>query len=91
MSGPTYRRIIDGLPHRERNVLGYIAINLDGGHPEATLRKLAALGLIVGTPVLLPGHPTVTITRWDTPIAVHMAWCAWCADSPDSDDDEAAL
>lgn len=79
---------IQKLRKRQREVLGQIAINNDGGHHPKTLKALQSKGLIVAEQQEVRGPfrgTTMTITRWYVPIAVHMVWCTWCSEQESSD------
>lgn len=67
------------LTPRQRDVLGLIAINEDGGHHPAVLAALATRGLIVPYREVLPGQPPVEVVRWTVPIHIHIQWCEWCS------------
>jgi hypothetical protein len=80
---------IDALNDQQRHTLGCIAMNEDGGHPQATLLALIRRGLIVRVDVK---DGNCTIHHYETPIPVHIAWCEWCSkhfqednESPDSE------
>lgn len=73
------------LPKKQRDVLGHICINQDGGHHQATLAALEKRGLIASYDEERGGHPPMTVKRWGVPIDVHMAWCEWCSEQPDED------
>jgi hypothetical protein len=76
---------MDALSLRQREVLGEIAIGQDGGHNKRILQVLAEKGLIVGYQQALPGHPPVTVTRWEVPLDVHIQWCEWCTQRVDEE------
>lgn len=77
------------LPERQRDVLGMIAINQDGGHHPATLRALEKCGLIESYTETQSDHIGVFhITRYRVPFPVHMAWCAWCSTQVDEEETE---
>ncbi len=81
----------DALSPLQREVLSLIAIGNDRGHPAATLLALERRGLIqahterYGTG--LSEGPPVTVTRWEVPLPVHIAWCQWCTDQEIPDDE----
>ena len=74
-------REIEGLTSKQREVLGFVAINEDEGQPQRTLDGLHKLGLIEPEKVPMPGWPGATMTQWYTPAAVHKAWCYWCSEN----------
>ena len=82
---------IRSLSPRQRDVLGAIAINFDGGHHPRTLAVLEAKGLIVGEVGTLPPRPgdpawtAVRVRRYYVPLPIHVVWCAWCAEQPDAE------
>ena len=81
-----------GLSKRALEVFEQIAIGNDLGHHPRTLASLVARGLIETRPEEMPGPfpgTTMTVDRYDVPLAVHAAWCSWCAENVSAD--EAAL
>lgn len=76
VAGKTWIEIIKKLPKRQQDVLGHIAINEDGGHPQQTLKVLLAKGLIVEQEEKQPG---LVIKHYAVPVWVHIAWCEWCS------------
>lgn len=72
------------LTEKQREVLGAIAINEDGGHAESTLLSLEKRGLIVWEMVPMGGHPPMNIRRWYMPLPVHIEWCEWCSQQVDT-------
>jgi hypothetical protein len=81
-------RDIAALTERQRDVLGFIAINEDAGHHPATLRALVRKGLIEEREQRLPGPGLpVYVKRYMTPTAAHVAWCAWCSEQEEAGDD----
>jgi hypothetical protein len=81
--------VIDALTARQLDVLGCIAMNADGGHPQRTLDALVRKGLIEGYPEVLPGRFPVTITRYFVPIHVHIAYCTWASAHINDEDEDA--
>ena len=73
------KRAIQRLTPHQQEVLGWIAMNEDGGHHPKTLQVLERLGLIVAEPQVLGGRLPVRVTRYSTPIFVHLAYCAWAS------------
>lgn len=71
--------LISGLTKRQRDVLGQIAMSCDSGHHPRVLAALLRQGLIEEGEEVLPGRLPVTVKRYRTPIAVHIAWCEWCS------------
>lgn len=69
----------DALTEKQREVLGEIAVNQDGGHHRRTLESLQRKGFIVSVDEVLGGRFPVHIKRWYTPVHVHIAWCEWCS------------
>jgi hypothetical protein len=77
-NGATYN--FDRLTPRQEQVLGQIAIGIDGGHHPRTLEALERRGLIEGRDEVIPLlRGRLTIRRYVMPIAAHIAWCEWCA------------
>ena len=74
--------LFDRLPPRQRDVLGFIAINWDKGHRPATIKALLRKGLIeeAGEEELRfkDGLPPMRIMHYAVPLDVHIAWCEWC-------------
>lgn len=72
------------LTPKQRDALGKIAINQDGGINPSTIDVLMRRKLIyayeeeVGGPL---AGSTMTITRYLCPMPVHVAWCEWCTKS----------
>lgn len=84
-----YKALIDTLNEHQRNVLGLIAINQDGGHHPATLTVLENLGLIeqYNDEFLLSRFGIMKIKRYLVPLPVHIAWCSWCKENcPEGED-----
>lgn len=77
----------DKLTEKQREVLGAIAINQDGGHNRNTLRSLVKLELIeeVAEPEIHNGMRFVII-RYTMPLPVHIRWCEWCSKNVDISD-----
>jgi hypothetical protein len=81
---------IQTLTPRQQHVLGCIAMNEDGGHHPRTLRVLLDTGLIEASTETLGGRWPVRVTRYHTPLFVHLAYCAWASahdveeDAPDA-------
>lgn len=72
----------DRLTKRQQEVLGMVAISQDGGHGKRTLESLERHGLIERRQERSSygrSGAVLAITRWDMPIAVHIAWCDWCS------------
>lgn len=82
---PITPKNIAALTKRQRDVLGFICINQDGGHHSATLAALERWGLIVSYDEDRGGYPPMTVKRYSAPIDVHMAWCEWCSEQQDED------
>jgi hypothetical protein len=85
---------IDKLSPREQEVLGWVYVGEDGGHPQNTLDSLVHKGWIESFTGTLPGKKSgspierlpITVKRYTFPsIAHHMAWCEWCARQPGDD------
>lgn len=85
--GVDYRSLIEGLTEKQREVLGMIAMNQDGGHHPRTMEALMKRGLIEQYDEILGGRFPVRIKRYALPIYVHIAWCEWCSVNV-SDEDE---
>lgn len=77
-SADAYNTILT-LTKRQQEVLGAIAMNEDGGHHPKTLKVPLEKGLIEATTEILPGRLPVHITRYHTPIHVHIAYCDWAS------------
>ncbi|GAF67766.1 unnamed protein product [marine sediment metagenome] len=52
-------------------VFEQVAIGNDTGHNPKVLAQLEKIGLITSSPVILSGHPPVTIKRYEVPINIH--------------------
>ena len=72
--------LITALKPRQRDVLGCIAMNDDGGHHPRTLQVLEAKELIESYSDILPGRFSVKVTRYRVPIHVHLAYCQWASE-----------
>ncbi|MHC4510751.1 MAG: hypothetical protein ACYTAO_17650 [Planctomycetota bacterium] len=80
---------IDALSESQRDVLGQIAMNQDGGHNPRTLKSLLKRGLIeVALAWDRRFWPAVQIRRYSVPVHVHVAWCAWCTENCPMGSDE---
>lgn len=66
------------LSKQETDVLGQIAINVDGGHNRQVIASLLSKGYIEEYEETLPGWPPVKVKRYSVPIGVHIRWCSWC-------------
>jgi hypothetical protein len=66
----------DKLSKKEQDVLGNIAINLDGGHNSKTIKALLKKGLIIETE---EHQGALTIKHYAVPLPIHMQWCYWCS------------
>jgi hypothetical protein len=91
----TWYEIIDKLSNKQRHVLGMIAMNEDGGHPPRTILSLLKLNLIVAYKEQMVGKGKsvvdripLTVTRYDVPTPVHIAWCEWCSKHHSEEDNE---
>jgi hypothetical protein len=88
-STEAYHAIQTLTPHQQ-HVLGCIAMNEDGGLHPRTVQALLTQGLIEATTETLGGRWPVTVTRYHTPVFVHLAYCAWASaqdveeDAPDA-------
>lgn len=72
--------IITKLTEPQRDVLGQIATNNDGGHHPRTIAALLKKELIKETESeRLPGRFPLWIKHYYTPLHVHIAWCEWCS------------
>lgn len=72
-------RAIPKLSRTQREVLIQVALGNDRGHPR-TLEALERRGFIRSSKQkLVGGWPPVTVTRYHTPIFVHIAVCDWCS------------
>lgn len=79
---------MDALTPAQRDVIGQIAIGMDGGHGPRTLAALERMGLIVGYDERASGVlGPMRIRRYEVPVAVHMQWAQWCASRPDPDEE----
>ncbi|MBN9453844.1 MAG: hypothetical protein J0I42_18045 [Bosea sp.] len=81
-----------GLSKRALEAFEQIAIGNDLGHHPRTLETLVSRGLIERRQEQVPGPfrgTSMTVDRYDVPLAVHANWCSWCAENVS--DDEAAL
>ena len=67
----------DELPEREREVLGFIAVNQDRGHPRTALKFLMDRELI-----------RECEDGYFVPLPVHIAWCEWCSKNYKEEDEE---
>ena len=88
MAADEFRKIIDHLTPKQRDVLGQIFMNQDSGHHPKTLAVLMKKGLIEETAQEMPfiGRLKMTVKRYHpASMAVHMAWCDWCSDHYDED------
>lgn len=66
----------------QRDALGEIATLNRGGYHPRTIKALEHLGLIEAhqeTHGHVFGVP-LYITRYEVPLAVHIAWCTWCSE-----------
>lgn len=69
----------DRLSQKQKDVLGQISINNDGGHHPRTVESLLKLGLIVeGEQEIGTRLGKMKIKRYSMPLHVHVVWCAWC-------------
>jgi hypothetical protein len=75
-----YKAIFDVLTDKQRDVLGAIAINQDGGHHPKTLAALRKFGLISRREEFKGGWFPMTVVRYDVPVDIHIAWCEWCSE-----------
>lgn len=76
--------VIGRLTEKQQYVLGCVAINDDGCHHPATLKKLERLGLIIGRDEHLGGRFPMTIRRYEMPLPIHIRWCDWCSRHPET-------
>jgi len=67
----------DSLTAKQREVLGFIAINEDGGHHPRVLESLVKKGLIVERVEKRSGG--LGVKRYSVPIPVHVQWCEYCS------------
>jgi len=80
----TLDQVLTQLRPTYQEVLGQIAIGQTTGHAPAILKGLVQLGLI--EPHDEPHRDRLgayTVTRYEMPIHVRIAWCAWCAAHPE--------
>jgi hypothetical protein len=94
MADDSLKAIIEKLSAKQRHVLGMIAINEDRGHPPTTIHSLMKKGLIIAhqEQIYGPGNTPIdripmTVTRYDVPIPVHIAWCEWCSENYREEDE----
>lgn len=81
------------LTKAQQDVLGNIAIGLDGYHPARVIKALLAKGLI--EPEEQRGYGSgnspidripITVTRYSVPLPVHIAWAQWCSEQGEEKD-----
>jgi hypothetical protein len=77
---PAPRLDFDALTPAQEAAIHNVAMSQEGqGHAPKVLKKLVDLGFIVARERNMGGHPPMTITVYEMPIAVHMQWAFWCA------------
>lgn len=75
-------RAIDRLTEGQRETLGWIAINRDGGHSRQRLAALERRGMIESSDEQIPsgiGALMMTVKRYRVLLPWHYAWCEWCS------------
>ncbi len=82
MTDNEFKTAIKGLTVKQKNVMGMVAMNRDGGHHPKTLAVLVERGLIDEYDERLGGRGErfpITIKRYEMPIHVHIPFCRWCS------------